>query len=73
MLVRISGNESPPGLQILEKLATPVLCPVKDATYPLFLCFKQFEFEYDTNKCARVFFFCKTYSGQLAGPSLVLF
>ena len=32
---------------------------VKDATHSLFLCFKRFEFEYDTNKCARVFFFVK--------------
>ena len=61
----LCGNESQPGLQILEKLATPMLwfqtsygaCPVKDATYSLFLCFKRFDFEYDTNKCARVFLF----------------
>ena len=32
-------------------------CSVNDAIYSLFLCFQRFEFEYDTNKCARVFFF----------------
>ena len=61
----ICGNESQPGLQILEKLATLMLCfqtsysacPVKDAIYVLFLCFKRFEFEYETNKCGGIFFF----------------
>ena len=64
-IFRICGKESQPGLLIIEKLATPMLwfqtsysaCLVKDATYPLLLCFKRFEFEYDTNKCVRVFFF----------------